>query len=214
VAIGTLSSTTASNAYTANGVGTPYAVTGTGGGADVAIAAGKSITIYVEGNAYIDRNIVYQLNTATDVPKFSIVAKGSIYIDPAVSRLDGVYVAQIDPSDPSPVNNDTGVIWTCHPNNTNPVLYTYPTVNCRNKLTLRNGAFIAKQINLMRVNGDVAAANTGEDALGTAFSSMNIAEVINFSPAMVVGGPYFNTSAGATSSQLKTDSIISLPPVF
>jgi hypothetical protein len=211
--IGTLTSGTASNAYSANGAGAPFALTGTGGGAPVTIGAGKAITIYVDGNAYIDRNIVYQLTTATEVPKFALVARGSIYIDPAVSRLDGLYIAQINPADLNPVNNDTGVIWTCHPNNTDPVLYTYPTVNCRSKLTLRNAAFIAKQINLLRVNGDVASATTAEDAFGTAEGSGNIAELINYSPAMVLGGPFFNPTT-AVSNQLKTDSIISLPPVF
>lgn len=212
--LGSLSALTASNAYGVTGVGAPFTVTGTGGGVDVIIAAGKAITIYVDGNAYIDRNIVYQLDTATNVPKFTLIARGSIYIDPAVSRLDGVYVAQPNPSDASPVGADDGVIWTCHPNDTNPVLYTYPTVNCRNKLTLKNGAFIAKQVNLLRVFGDVAAANIGEDTLSTAYTSNNIGEVINFSPAMVIGGPFFNATTNVLNNSLKTNSIISLPPIF
>jgi len=219
VAAGTLNNSTVTNAYSATGVGAPFAVTGTGGGSDVTIAAGKVITIYVDGNAYIDRNIVYQLDKADDVPKFALVAKGSIYIDPAVTRLDGVYVAQVDPADATPMTSDDGNIWDCHPNNTNPVLYTYPTVNCRSKLTVKNGAFIAKQINLLRVGGpgaasDVASANTGEDTLSTAYGSANIAEVFNYSPAMVIDGPFFNSTGNAATNSLKTDSIISLPPIF
>jgi hypothetical protein len=214
VSIGSLTSATSTGAYTASGVGSPFAVTGTGDGADVTIAAGNTITIYVNGNAYIDRNIVYQLDQATNVPKFALVALGSIYVDPAVTRLDGLYVAQADPSVANPVTADTGVIWDCHPDNTTPMLYTYPTVNCRNKLTMKNGAMIAKQINLLRVNGDVASANTSEDTLSTAYTSNNIGEVINYSPAMVIGGPFFNSSSSGSSNEIKTDSVISLPPVF
>jgi hypothetical protein len=213
-AIGSLNAATLSTAYAVTAVGAPFALTGTGGGADVPIAAGKNITIYVDGNAYIDRNIVYQLDTANNVPKFALVVRGSIYIDPAVTQLDGLYIAQVNASLPSPVNSDNGDIWTCHPDDANQLLYTYPTANCRNKLTLKNGAFIAKQINLMRVNGDVASATTAEDARGTAYGSANIGEVINYSPAMVIGGPFFSPVASGSSSQLKTDSIISLPPIF
>lgn len=214
--LGTLTSATGPNTYAANGAGSPFAITGTGGGGAVTIAAGKAITIFVDGNAYIDRNIIYQLTTADQVPKFTLVARGSIYIDPAVSRLDGFYIAQSNSADLNPVFNDTGVIWTCHPNNTDTVLYTYPTVNCRNKLEVRHGAFIAKQVNLLRVNGDVAlaAANTAEDTLSTAYASTNIAELINYSPAMVIGGPFFTSGSAASSNQLKTDSVISLPPIF
>src|SRR5207253_9834462 len=98
--------------------------------------------------------------------------------------------AQPDPSDPNPLSDDTGVIWTCHDGTANVApQYTY-IAGCIKSLKV-NGAFIAKQINLLRVNGDVAPAKTNEDGYRNALSSSNIAEVFNFSPDMVIGGPFF-----------------------
>ena len=81
----------------------------------------------------------------------------------------------------------------------------YVSSACRTKLTL-NGAVVAKQVNLLRSNGDVASATAGE-----ASSSGNIAEVFNFTPEMVIGGGFFNSAA---VNQYKIESLISLPPVF
>jgi len=186
---------------------------------DTTIAPGARMTIYVSGNVYIDRNITYAAHDANSVPKFALVVKGSIYIDPAVTRLDGLYIAQPDLADPTPVSSDTGDIWTCHPNVTGQLDYKYPP-QCTNPLVV-NGAFVAKQVMFMRVNGDIAGATTAEDGLGTVTAcsppvgSCNVAEVINYSPDLIMGGGFFNssTSSGSTSP-LQIDSIISLPPVF
>ena len=54
------------------------------------IGRGKSIVLYVSGNAYITGNIVYQAGTWTsvnDIPSFTLVAKGNIYIKENVTRL-------------------------------------------------------------------------------------------------------------------------------
>ncbi|MEX1995365.1 MAG: hypothetical protein WD887_01145 [Candidatus Saccharimonadales bacterium] len=201
--LGVLSSATASGAYTATATGSnPYDVTG---GA-VNIAAGRRITLFVNGNAYIGHNITYQLDRENNVPKLALVVKGNIYIDPSVTRIDGLYIAQ--PAG-SIVAADDGAIWTCHRDDSYPV-YTDFIPACGNPLTV-NGALIAKQVNFLRTRGDISAASTNEDSLSGATASNNIAEIVNYTPAMVVGGPFFNQPAGPT---LKVQSIISLPPVF
>lgn len=201
--LGVLTSATGTGAYTATASGSdPYNVTA---GA-VNIAAGRRITIFVNGNAYIGHNITYQLDGESNVPKFALVVKGNIYIDPSVTRIDGVYIAQ--PAG-SIVAADDGAIWTCHRDDSYPV-YTDFISACGNPLTV-NGSLIAKQVNFLRTRGDVTVAATSEDSLSGATSSNNIAEIVNYTPAMVVGGPFFNQPPGPT---LKVQSIISLPPVF
>lgn len=163
------------------------------GGPDATITAGKDVTVFIEGNAYISHNIVYAGSyTSDNVPKFALVVKGNIYIAPGVSRVDGVYIAQ------PTTNVASGSLWTCHDNsNTNPSGY-WVFGNCSSPLTI-NGAIMARQVNLMRINGDIGDNNS------------NPAEVINYTPAMVIGGSFFNIPP---SSDPKIDSLISLPPVF
>ncbi|MBI2589280.1 hypothetical protein HYW35_03735 [Candidatus Saccharibacteria bacterium] len=205
-ALASLDSSTASGVYSASaGSGTTYSLNVSA----VSLRPGTKITIYVNGNVFISQNIVYQLDKVDNVPKFALVAKGNIYIDPGVTQLDGVYIAQ--PTS----GTDGGDIWTCHPNNTDVVLYTYPS-SCTNQLVV-NGSLIAKRVALLRIKGDVTAASTSEDNLSTvaactsAPGSCNIAEIINYPPAMVVGGPFFNPPP---PPGLPVDSLIALPPVF
>lgn len=187
----------------------------------------KKVTVFIDGNTYIGSNIEYQNGYREDnVPKLAIVVKGNLYIGPGVSRLDGVYVAQPRDNNPAAVDAQQGVIWTCHPDNNNPVPDDYPNNNCRSRL-LVNGALIAKQINLMRIQGDIGGASNGESALcGAAVKSPlppvpkrfainiacnNVAEVINYGPEMIMGGPFFNSPTNRTT---RVQSLISLPPVF
>jgi hypothetical protein len=194
---------------------------------DQQIPAGERLTVFINGNVYINNNITYDpASTVDNVPKFALIVTGSIYIDKGVSRLDGMYVAQPVPKCDSsglpagcnnsaaynPVTADTGIIWTCHPNNTNPLDYTYPS-QCPTSLTV-NGALIAKQVNFLRIKGDIVSASTAEDSLAGGFSSTNISEIANYTPAMIMGGDFFSTTGSATTGGLPIDSIISLPPVF
>jgi hypothetical protein len=140
--------------------------------------------------------------------------KGSIYIAPGVSQLDGFYVAQPDTSVANPTTADTGVIWTCHDNNPGVApTALWVSANCRTtgpnkgKLTF-NGGVVAKQINMLRLDGDVLGAGAVPNELS---SSATTAEVFNFTPEMVMGGAFFN---GGNANRYKIESLISLPPVF
>jgi hypothetical protein len=175
-------------------------------GVTMTIQPGAELTVFVKGNVYIGANIEYDSGaTVTSVPKFALVVRGSIFIGPNVTRLDGWYIAQPDLAISDPMASETGNIWTCHANSDQPPDGAYLNGNCRQKLTI-NGALTAKQVHLVRASGDLLGAGPSEDG-----DSANIAEVINYTPAMVLGGPFFNQSP---STSLKIQSLTSLPPVF
>lgn len=186
---------------------------------NVQINAGTRMVIFVNGNVYIDKNITYQAHDANSIPKFTLVVKGSIYISGSVTRLDGFYIAQ--PSSSS-VSADDGMIWTCHDNTTNALYYRIPANQCNNTLVV-NGALVAKQVNFLRLKGNVSTANTSEDNFSTVNTCMtsgcNVAEVINYTPEMAIGGSMFDTTGsggggGTPAGPPPTDSLISLPPAF
>lgn len=170
------------------------------GTAPVIFTEGKMITVFVNGDTYIDKDITYDFPnySAANIPKFALVVKGNIYIGPNVTKLDGLYIAQPDlerfPDDAPKA--DTGIIWTCHPSAPDPILSGDYLQSCDEKLEI-NGAVIAKQVNLVRTSGNI--------------ETDDIAEVINYTPEMVIGGPFFTA---ATSTEAKVESLISLPPVF
>jgi hypothetical protein len=171
------------------------------------IAGGKNITVFVDGNVYIDSNITYEARsyyTADTAPKFALVVKGSIYVSKNVTELDGLYIAQPDPDVNDITTADTGVIWTCHGSSTTVPTGSFVSQNCRNKLSVE-GALVAKQVVLLRAIGDVASATVNESK-----SSANIAETVNFIPEMITGGAFFDDD-GSTSD---IESIINLPPIF
>ena len=188
------------------------------------IAAGTKLTIFVNGDVFIGNNISYAGGySESNVTKFALVARGNIYIGPNVSRLDGFYIAQPGSGGGGGGGDDqqqgqqqggqqgdtslSGFIWTCHDSNTTTPDGGWIKDNCSQKLTI-NGALSAKQVNLVRTPGDLAGAPANEGS-----GSGNIAEVVNYTPEMVVGGPFFNPPASAEATY-KVQSIISLPPVF
>ncbi|HVO86110.1 MAG TPA: hypothetical protein VMT23_00040 [Candidatus Binatia bacterium] len=210
------------NSYNSSGT---YSVTVPNGSvynltnANLSLASSPSptkVTLYVSGNVYIGNNITYNLDSATDVPKFALVVKGSIYIGPGVTELDGFYIAQPNSTTASAITADDGDIWTCHDNTSNPINYNFPTSmpQCTvNKLVI-NGALVAKQVNFTRLNGNVLSATSAEDSLSGGMSSNNIGEVINYTPAMIIGGGFFSTSGSNASTALPIDNLLSLPPAF
>jgi hypothetical protein len=212
--------------------GSSFDLTGGSVGQTYTIPAGKRITIYINGNVYISGNIVYDSAATVDnTPKFALIVKGSIYIDPGVTRLDGMYVAQPAGTTAAAVAADDGIIWTCHPTHPASAPGTVdPTdlASCTLPLAV-NGALIAKQVNFVRVGGgggagtsDVSTtASTAEDSLGTVGTcngtpnaNCHLSEVVNYSPAMIMGGSFFGSSTTSTTGGLPIDSVISLPPVF
>jgi hypothetical protein len=176
--------------------------------ADTQVAAGADIKVFVDGSVYIDHNITYGAHDADHIPKFSLVVKGSIYVAGSVTRLDGLYIAQPDSANfndatHAVVNDGSGIFWSCHNSDENLAIDSaFLLANCNGGTLTVNGAVIAKQYNLERIMGDAVTNGT-------------TAETFNYTPEMVVGGPFFTTSGGGGGTTIPNfDRIISLPPVF
>jgi len=172
------------------------------------LGSNQNITLYVTGNVYIKGNITYTGSWATvdQIPNLQIIAnKGNIYIDGAVTQLDGSYIAQ-------PNGALEGVIYTC----TDPVtpFGAIATTNpgnpiynaCSNKLTV-NGSFTARHVELLRTSGTLAQSGTGETS-----TSNNAAEVFNYNPTLWIAQPLPGSSTSNSSDTY--DSVVSLPPVL
>jgi hypothetical protein len=115
------------------------------------LSAGHNVSIFVNGDAYISSNISYADNwPAGNAPSFILHATGNIYIDPGVTKLAGVYIAQ-DKSDGS-----KGKIYTCADtsNHFSPMQASNLYSDCNNQLVV-TGSFVAKQVNLMRTFGSL-----------------------------------------------------------
>ena len=185
--------------------GTPYGTNGdayfSGGGT---ISQGERITVYVDGNAYIDTNITYAGSgswTNSTIPSFRLIARGNILIGANVSQLDGLYVAQ-------PTSGGSGgVIYTCASTagGQHAILRTDPTFfsQCDNQKLTVNGSFVAKQLYLSRTIGTLRQSSAGE-----ASTSANIAETFNYGPFLWMMQPTDSTGG------LEYDAINSLPPVL
>ena len=156
-----------SGSYTASSTSTNYFSLGAN-----TLPAGKQISIYVNGNVSINRNITYTTTGWTNIasiPNLRIVATGDIYISPDVTQLDGVYIAKGSIYDCSYTEqNSTTAIFGSLPNKGKYVNGTAPANSpCLSQLTV-NGSLIAKTVNFQRTSGNI---NTGLPA-----------ETINYGP--------------------------------
>ncbi len=111
-------------------------------------------TLHVNGNVYIASPVnspgSFSLN---GVPKNKVVATGNIYINSAVTNLDGIYMAG-------------GTIYTCTNGNAKPTasfLSSLPGGCTSTRLTV-NGALIAPQIKFLRLVGNVND-NTADETI-------------------------------------------------
>jgi hypothetical protein len=168
------------------------------------ISQGERITVYVDGNAYINTNIAYAGSgswTNSTIPSFRLIVRGNIFIDASVSQLDGLYVAQ-------PTSGGSGgVIYTCASTagGQHAILQTDPTFlsQCDNQKLTVNGSFVAKQLYLSRTIGTLRQSSASE-----ASTSANIAETFNYGPFLWMMQPTDSTGG------LEYDAINSLPPVL
>ena len=196
---------------------------------DASIANGKNIAIYVDGDVTIKHNVKYANATAAggyggieNVPSVYVVARGNIYIDPGVSQLDGMYVAQ--PTDAA--GNNKGVIYTCAANKTpydDPSMLGSWLGSCRRQLVV-NGSFVAQHIHLLRTFGSIRDSGQypGEHLFGkpslTCSDSGNTslgdcaAEIFNLTPELFLAQPAITPTTGPTTGTYQY--ITSLSPVL
>lgn len=136
-------------------------------GADMSTVTYKRQTVYVDGDARIADNasIVYGSFNGTNMPNFTLVVRGNIYIDNSTAQLDGTYIA-IPNADGS-----KGKIITCYRSAAStPVPINAISGECEHKLTV-NGALIAKAVKPLRTNGSIGSnlAATPPENFGLTF---------------------------------------------
>lgn len=168
-------------------------VTITGG----ALPAGKRITIYVTGEAFIENNITYSGSWTYDTtPQFRLIVNGNLIIDNDLTQLDGLYVAQ-------GTTATTGILRTCG----NGPLHIVPLDgtlrdNCNNIKLVVNGSLVGRQILPLRSLGSLS-----QSAVAEAATSGWSAEAIVLNPALWIYQP-------PSTQQTEYDAITTLPPVL
>ena len=170
------------------------------------IPANADVSVYVNGNLRITNNIQFSSTTYSsieEIPSYRVIVRGNIYIDPGVTHLDGIYIAQPTPSSPT----TTGRIYTCAPTDNNPPTLAEMNTTCRTaeRLTI-NGAILAQQFKPTRSLGSRSNAEPTDRYNTTYPAGRGPAELIIFSPEVwLTSGP---TSSG------EFDAIQALPPVL
>jgi hypothetical protein len=183
-----------------------------------AIPAGKRVTLYVDGNVWVgdssynnpggDKQLAYDTSRPwadmDQIPLIRIISRGNIYVDNNITQMDGMYVAV-------PNGANTGEIHTCaraeatddlrNPTLDEPVF----AAECRRPL-LVNGAFIAKRVHLLRINGNIGNAPAAPDA----YNSGQQAETFRFSPELYLA----LISQGGPTTSVEFDAIQTLPPAL
>lgn len=164
---------------------------------NTSVANATNTVLYVSGNVYIRGNITFSnaYPSLADIPSFSIIASGNIYISPGVTELDGLYVAE------PRTGMSGGNIYTC---TTAPFAVagltnsvgTYFTT-CNTKLDVY-GSFIARQLWLLRTNGSL--------------STNTPAETFHYDPQTWLAEP--SDIVAGKGSAGSYNAITSLPPVL
>lgn len=183
------------------------------------VGAGSHVYRYVNGDVIITGNISMSSGpwaNKASIPSFYLVAKGNIYIDKSVTRLDGVYVSQANATPGS------GAIYTCTNGSAQiPVkdLYT----ECGRQLIV-NGSFVSQKVALLRTYGSLRNALSDTPyggpnsicATGTAGqpkSSVCAAEVFNFNPSLYIADSP-PTSGGSVRADREYQYYTQLPPIL
>lgn len=170
----------------------------------------RHIRVYVDGNVRITGNITFTNGLSVDladrdrIPSVWIIATGNIYVDPSVTELNGIYVAQ-----GKSTSADTGGFYSCIPASSAftsfvPGTSSYDYNACSANTLTVNGSVIAKRLVLTRSRGSVGST-----------VAQTYAEVFNYSPLVWlsptgIGG----SSAGTDDLGNDYQSITSLPPVL
>lgn len=187
------------NSYTPKAYRAPAPSLTLGGGV---IGNGNSTTLYVDGDVHITGNVTGANGTTTvgQIPVFTVIARGNIYIAPNVTELYGTYIAQ-------PRDNATGKIYTCASGSVPLVPNKSNYVTCSNRLVV-SGSFVADKVFLYRNNGSLYQDDGGK--VPNSASYTQTAEVFQYNPLNWIRG----SLSSVTQSNATFDAITSLPPVL
>lgn len=177
-------------------------------------AASKTHTVIVDGNVTIKGNIVYNPGpyaSASAIPNFKLIVRGNIYVDKAVTRLDGTYIAQPKYNAAGIKDPSSGKVYTCSDNSgpiTDPTRMFNECGAATGAGQLRvNGSFIADKVILGRTLKDLTDSKFAEP-----LSTTQAAEVFTFYPDV-----YLSPSASRIKSSVNSGDykyIVTLPPIL
>lgn len=199
--MGTASTTIEPKIYSLDSTSAPTAL----GGAT--IPANVSIRLYVDGDVILDGDIKANYAGAIDasqMPSFTLIVKGNIYIQPGVKELYGTYVAEgVGKGNVYTCSNGTNPIGTANYSVAPPAAFANPHTQCANQLTF-TGAVVAQKVILGRTYGSLYQ-DTGATT-GQAFAS----EVFKYNPLS-----WIYSVVGPTTTHNDTyESMTTLPPVL
>lgn len=172
------------------------------------LSNGESLTVYVNGDVYIDGNIIYSdgpYSSPEEIPSFRVIARGNIYVASWVTRLDGFYIAQ-------PLEDGSkGLFYSCVDTD---APFSAPSAesiasDCGTKHLLSYGAVAAQEVRLTRSIGSLGDSSPAEFfnfATNSPTNGGNPAEVFIYSPSMWL-------KQGLSGSS-EFDSYTSLPPIL
>lgn len=162
------------------------------------------VRLFADGNVFINGDIAADSSTVTSpeqIPTFTLVTRGDIYISKDVGRLYGTYIAQ------PRADGTGGNIYTCAsaPN----IAYKIDSdgyTNCQKQLVV-TGAFVANKVNLLRTKGSLM--KDGGGGIGGS-GYQNAAEIFRYNPLMWLR----QAASEETQGNWDYDTITTLPPVL
>ena len=164
--------------------------------------------LLVEGNLNINTDITTPPTTTysktSDIKTNLVIVKGNIYIDPSVKNIDGLFITLKDK-----FTKFGGVINTCR--RATDIDDEPDPVACNANTLTVHGAFIADEVKLNRLAGDISTATPNE--VSDRPSPNIAAERFIFTPDFYLG--LINTTS--TPSEIKDvpyDSMVTLPAVL
>lgn len=168
---------------------------GTGGTSTMSggqIPNGRQVTLYINGDLAINGNITYtnSYNNLSDIPSFTVIVNGNIYIDNDVSQIEGTYIAR----------GSSGKIYTCadatgSTPQTNPYLFGNLGPNCDNQQLKVYGALYANEIRWFRTINSLKDATTTEG-----YATNSAAETVVDGPFRYYPHPTNSTTFDAYTS--------------
>ncbi len=175
------------------------------------VTLNHNVTTFVDGDVEILSDIKYPATLwaqPSDIPYFTMVVCGNIFIDKNVTEVDGWFIALPVKYCPAtlPVANAGGNILTCT-SKFNSIPDAVKATSCDNELTIR-GAFTAQNIKFQRTHGGVGVAPAAENSTST-----NPAEKFIFDPSFWIATPN-QKALNLTTGTTKLDNFTGLPPVL
>jgi hypothetical protein len=197
------------NAISAGGsktysINSPSSPTVLGGGT---IPANVSIRLYVNGDVVLSDNIRSNYSGAMDasqMPNFTLVVNGNIYVQHNVQNMFGTYIAEGSRGNIYTCTNGSSPLNTINRWSNPPVAAGNPYALCGANQLMVTGAVVANKIHLLRTFGSLYQDDGG------ASGQAHAAEVFKYNPLAWI----YSVTGPTTVTNDSYESVTTLPPVL